>query len=116
MTARLLIINCLSEYFVYIPMGTFGLCDYLSKKGFPVKLLNLALYRGIEREAALHKYLKAFQPTHVALILHWQETVEGFLHVGEQVRLHILLIRIHYQTYPSANLRISMTMRYILMP
>ena len=87
MNSRLLIINCPSEYFVYIPMGTFGLCDYLSKKNLPVKLLNLALYRGEEREETLHAYLNKFQPTHVALILHWQETAEGFLHVGGQVKL-----------------------------
>ena len=87
MTSRLLIINCPSEYFVYIPMGTFGLCDYLSRKNLPVKLLNLALYKGSEREKALHTYLNKFQPTHVALILHWQETAEGFLRVGGQVKL-----------------------------
>ena len=87
MNPRLLIVNCPSEYFVYIPMGTFGLCDYLSRKNLPVKLLNLALYKGNEREKELHAHLNKFQPTHVALILHWQETAEGFLHVGEQVKL-----------------------------
>ena len=86
MASRLLIINCPSEYFVYIPMGTFGLCDYLSRTKLPAKILNLALYEEKKRESVLHKYLEKFHPTHVALILHWQETAEGFLRVGKQVK------------------------------
>lgn len=67
-------------------MGSFGLCDYLVKKNIPAKLLNLAVYRENERGDVLRHCLESFQPTHAGLILHWQETAEGFLRVGEQIK------------------------------
>jgi hypothetical protein len=85
---RLLIINCPNEYFKYIPMGSFGLCDYLSRRTIDAKLLNLAVYEESEADEVLTHYLNAFQPTHVGLIFHWQETAEGFLWAGEQIRYH----------------------------
>jgi hypothetical protein len=83
---KLLIINCPSEYFVYIPMGTFGLCDYLHRKGIEARILNLSLYSHTEIRDALDRCLNTFQPTHAGLIFHWQETTEGFLWAGEHVR------------------------------
>ena len=85
---RLLIINCPNEYFKYIPMGSFGLCDYLSRRTIDAKLLNLAVYEENSAGEVLTHYLNAFQPTHVGLIFHWQETAEGFLWAGEQIRAH----------------------------
>jgi hypothetical protein len=69
-------------------MGTFGLCDYLSKKGIPVKLLNLALYNRKETNALLSHYMNLFQPTHVGIVFHWQETTEGVMDVGEYIKLN----------------------------
>jgi hypothetical protein len=86
MQSRLLFINCPSEYFLYVPMGTFGICDYLSRKNIPVKILNLSLYDYREADTVLEDYLKLFQPTHIGLIFHWQETAEGVLWVGESIR------------------------------
>ena len=86
MQSRLLFINCPSEYFLYVPMGTFGVCDYLSQKNIPVKILNLSLYDNGEAEHILDDYLNQFQPTHIGLIFHWQETAEGILWVGEYIK------------------------------
>jgi len=86
MPHRLLIINCPSAYFSYVPMGTFGLCDYLSQRNIPVRILNLALYDESQMTASLDDYLDDFRPTHVGLIFHWQETAEGALWVGKHVR------------------------------
>jgi hypothetical protein len=88
MQPRLLIINCPSEHFRYIPMGSFGLCDYLSRRDIDAKLLNLAVYEESGAEKVLTHYLDLFQPTHVALIFHWQETTGGFLWAGERIRSH----------------------------
>ena len=76
MQPRLLIINCPSAYFVHVPMGTFGLCDYLSQKKIPARMLNLALYDKTQMATVLNRYLKQFRPTHVGLTFHWQETKE----------------------------------------
>ncbi len=86
MQTRLLFINCPSKYFLFVPMGTFGVCDYLSKKNIPVRILNLSLYDHREMEQILEEYLNLFKPTHIGLIFHWQETAEGLLWVGEYIR------------------------------
>lgn len=93
-STRLLIINCPSEYFVYIPMGTFGLCDYLSKKNIPVYLLNLSLYKYSEIKDVLKNYLDLFKPSHVGLIFHWQETVEEVYRVGEEIKSYMDSIKV----------------------
>jgi hypothetical protein len=69
-------------------MGSFGLCDYLSRRNIDAKLLNLSVYEENSAGEVLTHYLNAFQPTHVGLIFHWQETAEGFLWAGEQIRAH----------------------------
>jgi hypothetical protein len=67
-------------------MGTFGLCDYLRRKGIEARILNLSLYARTEIQDVFDHYLNEFQPTHTGLIFHWQETAEGFLWAGEHVR------------------------------
>ena len=76
---RLLIINCASPYFFYIPMGTFGLCDHLEQQNLEVSLFNPALYPEQQAVARLGQLLVEQQPTHVGFILHWQETAHGLL-------------------------------------
>jgi len=94
MQSRLLIINCPSAYFVHVPMGTFGLCDYLSQKKIPVRMLNLALYDETKMATVLNRYLEEFRPTHVGLTFHWQETAEGVLSVGQHVRSRMDQVKI----------------------
>jgi hypothetical protein len=75
-------------------MGSLGLCDYLGRRTIEAKLLNLAVYEENSAGEVLTHYLKAFLPTHVGLIFHWQETVEGFLWAGEQIRSHDKTLKI----------------------
>ena len=86
MQSRLLIINCPSPYFVHVPMGTFGLCDYLNQRKIPVRMLNLALYDEARMATVLNHCLEKFCPTHVGLTFHWQETAEGVLWVGQHLK------------------------------
>ena len=86
MKSKLLIVNCPSDYFEYVPMGTFGLCDYLNKKNIQTKILNLSLYKSSGIDSVLKHYLEYFNATHVGLILHWQETAEGVLWVSEYIK------------------------------
>ena len=86
MNSRLLLINCSSPYFVHIPMGTFGLCDYLKQRDLPAKMLNLALYDDTKRPMKLDQCLDQFRPTHVGLVFHWQETVEGVFWTGKHIQ------------------------------
>lgn len=86
MQSRLLIINCPSAYFSHIPMGTFGVCDYLNQKGIPARILNLALYNETQIATVLDHHLERFRPTHVGLTLQWQETAEGVIWAGQHIR------------------------------
>ena len=94
MRSRLLIINCPSAYFVHVPMGTFGLSDYLNRRKIPVRILNLALYEKSQMATVLNHYLEQFQPTHVGLIFHWQEIAEGVLWTGQHVRSRMDQVKI----------------------
>ena len=94
MQSRLLIINPPSAYFFHVPMGTFGLCDYLNRKNIPVRMLNLALYDETRMATVLNRYLEQFRPTHVGLTFHWQETAEGVLWVGQHLKSRMDRVKI----------------------
>jgi hypothetical protein len=57
MEPRLLIINGHSAYFAYVPMGTFGLCDYLGQKKIPARIVNPALYDKAQVSTVLDDHL-----------------------------------------------------------
>lgn len=88
MPARLLIINPASPFFFYIPMGTFGLCDYLETHGIASLIFNHALYDTQVADVSLTQILLDFEPTHVAVIFHWQETAHGVQHILEHLHQH----------------------------
>jgi hypothetical protein len=60
---RLLIVNCASPYFFYIPMGCFGLCDFLRQQGIEARIFSPSLYPETEARQRLHAALDDFQPT-----------------------------------------------------
>ena len=86
MQARLLIINCPGANFLHIPMGTFGLCDFLNQRKIPAKILNLALYDKTDTASLIDHHIEQFRPTHVGLILHWQETAEEGIKVAQHIK------------------------------
>ncbi|MBM9536006.1 hypothetical protein [Desulfobulbus alkaliphilus] len=79
MEPRLLIINCASPFFFYIPMGSFGLCDFLEQRGIAARIFSPSLYRENQAGNRLRQVLDTFRPTHVGFVLHWQETAHGLL-------------------------------------
>jgi len=83
---RLVIVNCASPWFFAIPMGAFGLADYLEQRGVAVCLVNPALYREDEAGERLAAALETFRPTHAAFAFHWQETAHGLLAALAAVR------------------------------
>lgn len=86
MPPRVLLINCTSPYFFYIPMGCFGLCDMLARQGVEARLFNPALYPQSQQGERLGEVLADLQPTHVGLACHWQETAHGLLEALAWVR------------------------------
>ncbi|MBW2081064.1 MAG: hypothetical protein JRI27_08930 [Deltaproteobacteria bacterium] len=86
MQARLLFINCPGANFLHIPMGTFGLCDFVNQRKIPAKILNLVLYDKTGTAALIDHHIEQFRPTHVGLILHWQETAEEGIRVAQHIK------------------------------
>jgi hypothetical protein len=83
---RLLIINCASPYFFYIPMGSFGLCDFLARQGIEARIFSPSLYAEAEVGARLVEVLEQEKPSHVGLVCHWQETAHGLFDALALVR------------------------------
>jgi hypothetical protein len=86
MPPRLLIVNCASPYFFYIPMGSFGLCDFLAQQGVEARIFSPSLYPEAESRQRLREALERHRPTHVGLVCHWQETAHGLLAAVDTVR------------------------------
>ncbi len=86
MPPRLLIVNCASPYFFYIPMGSFGLCDFLAQRGVEARIFSPSLYPEAESGQRLREALERLRPTHVGLVCHWQETAHGLLAALATVR------------------------------
>lgn len=83
---RILFINPPSEFFNHVPMGTIGLCNYLNSLNIKAKILNLSLYELDDIKLHLDYYIHKFNPTHIGLILHWQEAIKGFIWTGEYLK------------------------------
>ena len=86
MPPRVLLINCTSPYFFYIPMGCFGLCDLLARQGIEARIFNPALYPQSQLRERSGEVFVELQPTHVGLACHWQETAHGLLEALALVR------------------------------
>jgi len=86
MKNRILFINPPSDYFIHIPMGTFGLSDYLNRTGFKSMILNLSLYETNDLGKHLDQCINDFSPSYVGIMLHWQESIEGFIWTGEYIK------------------------------
>ena len=93
-------------------MGTFGLCDYLNRRGNAVRLVNLALYETEETGTVFEHHMNLFQPTHVGLIFHWQETTEGVLSTAKQIKSYCDLVKIVCGGFTAGYFGESLLSRY----
>src|ERR1035437_6250681 len=84
--ADILFVNASHAEFPYIPMGVFGLCDYLECNGFRGRILNLALYEAEEGKRVLAQLVQDLAPRYVGLILHWKELLSSVVQTGSMLR------------------------------
>ncbi|MEM9488902.1 MAG: hypothetical protein AAGC55_07140, partial [Myxococcota bacterium] len=82
MDSRLLIVNCHHHEFKCVPIGSFGLCDYLARHDIPARIFNAALYSRAEYVARLEECVLDYQPSHIGLIIHWKELLENALYLA----------------------------------
>lgn len=86
MIMDILFINCWSKEFPYIPMGTFGLCDYISQHDFNSKIINLSLYDLDQSDKILMNKIEETHPRYIGLILHWKESLSNVIRTGSLLR------------------------------
>lgn len=54
-------------------MGSFGLSDYLNKRGITTKIFNASLYDAGTYLDRLYQTIDTFKPDLIGLVMHWQE-------------------------------------------
>ena len=79
-------VNGYSDNRKYIPMGTFGLCDFLWQRGFESKIFNAALYDENKYWPKLKLILKNYRPDYVGLIIHWKELLKNCLSLSSEIK------------------------------
>jgi hypothetical protein len=57
--------------YLSVPMGLFGIADFLEKKGFSTKILNIPLEIYMNKNWKLENYLATFNAKIYAISLHW---------------------------------------------
>ncbi len=86
MALDILFVNCHNAEFIYVPMGTFGICDFLEKHGLCAQILNLSLYPVDEYDSRLCSYVGKNKPRYIGLILHWKELLNSMIRTGGILR------------------------------
>ncbi len=94
MLGKLLIVNSYHPSARYVPMGAFGICDYLARQGHQAMIFNGALYPMEEQAPRLDAEIRRFKPTVIGLIMQWKEYTESALHLARQMKRRFPVIPI----------------------
>jgi hypothetical protein len=86
MLGKLLIVNSYHPNARYVPMGAFGICDYLVQRGHQALIFNGALYPEAEQARRLDAEIRRFEPTVIGLIMQWKEYTESALHLARELK------------------------------
>jgi len=84
----LLIVNPFHSTFAQIPVGSFGICDYLEQRGHSASILNLALYGPDDYLKKLKFEIESRRPRCVGIILHWKELIDNALFISSFIKLN----------------------------
>ena len=91
---KFLIVNGFHPELAYVPLGSFGLCDYLIRTGARVKIFNASLYPYDNHLDALESTIREFEPDHVGIVIHWKELLESALFLSFFIKKKFPGIRI----------------------
>ena len=75
-----------SPVFESYPIGFLSILSFLSKHGYKVKILNIALKMLLNKNFNLQKKLKSLNPIAFGIDLHWLPHVEGSLELAKTVK------------------------------
>jgi len=68
--------------YVSVPMGLFGLADYLEKQGLSTKIVNIPLELYIDKNCNIEQLLKSIKTRIYAISLHWVLSSYGAIEVA----------------------------------
>jgi len=83
---RFLIVNGYHDIWHYVPMGSFGICDYLETKGIRSRIFNAAIYKKNNYIGKLNEVIGKYRPTHIGLVLHWKELLENVIFLSDTIK------------------------------
>jgi hypothetical protein len=83
---RFLIVNGFHPELTYVPLGSFGLCDYLNRKGVRTRIFNASLYPYEMHLSVLESTLREFEPDCVGIVIHWKELLDSALFLSFFIR------------------------------
>lgn len=83
---KIMIVNGYNSFCKDIPMGTFGLCDFLHQEGIAAKIFNAAVYSQDNYLDKLRSHIRQFKPNCIGLILHWKELLENIIFLSRALK------------------------------
>ncbi len=86
MPGKLLIVNSYHPSARYVPMGSFGICDYLAQQGHQGRIFNCALYPPHQQSPLLQQEIHRFQPQAIGLIMQWKEYTASALRLARELK------------------------------
>jgi len=86
MNKKILIVNGYSDLWKYIPMGTFGLCDFLCQQGIESKIFNAAIYNKNEYLVNLKHVIDEYKPDYIGIVIHWKELLENCISLSYEIK------------------------------
>jgi len=75
----ILLVNCYHSRFYHFPVGSLGICDYVTKNGYRAAIFNSSQYSEESYLGELSRVIRYRKPTVIGLILHWKEVLPSFL-------------------------------------
>lgn len=81
-----LIVNVYSKSWKYIPMGTFGICDFLRNHNIESKIFNASLYNSDEYLNILKNIIYKNKPLYVGIIIQWKELLEESIFIAHEIK------------------------------
>lgn len=69
-----------------IPMGIFGMCDYLSLYGIETRIFHAGLYNDYKKK--LFKCIEEFKPKAISIPFHWKETLLSFVQISKLIKVN----------------------------
>lgn len=86
MERKILIVNSFDRIWKYIPMGSFGLCDFLNQQGIESQIFNAGSYNDNEYLIKLKRIINNYKPDYIGLIIHWEELLENSIYLSYEIK------------------------------